>query len=290
MTGQIGNPRGIPIGLQLGNLEYLVTPETLGLYRDAVDYSVAAFPNLVARECLEVLAQKISIGLADSVTHSDQYYRPPVVGRRIQVTGWVRDHHLQRGAERLMVETFAVDDIGTEILRSQHTFQFGTARAAGRLGRRPSRRRGATDVETMPAVEKRLTDEVIERFEAANRTLLGRTASESGTQPANIHANAGLASGMGLAATVAPEELGTAYLHELLDRRFGIDFRQGGSLSVSFRRPIYAGDTLTAQGLATRKEAESNRAVWQAQVWLENGHGEQIVTGDAQITVPSPLT
>ena len=290
MTGQIGNHRGIPIGLQLGNLEYLVTSETLGLYRDAVDYSVAAFPNLVARECLEILAQKISIGLADSVTHSDQYYRPPVVGRRVQVTGWVRDHYLQRGAERLVVETFAVDDIGTEILRSQHTFQFGTARAAGRLGRRPSRRRGATDVEPMIAVEKRLTDEVIERFEAANRTLLGRAASESGTQPANIHTDAGLASGMGLAAAVAPEELGTAYLHELLDRRFGIDFRQGGSLSVSFRRPIYAGDTLTAQGLATRKEVKSNRAVWQAQVWLENGRGEQVVTGDAQVTVPSPLT
>ena len=290
MTGQISNSRGIPIGLQLGNLEYLVTPESLGLYRDAVGYPVAEFPNSAARECLEVLAQKIFVGQVDSVTHSDQYYRAPVAGRRVQVTGWVRDHYLQRGAERLVVETFAVDDIGTEILRSQHTFQFGTARAAGRLGRRPSRKRRLIDVETIPDLEKRVTDEVIEKFENANRTLLGRTAGGSGTQPANLQANAGLASGMGLATAVAPEELGTAYLHELLDRRFGIDFRQGGSLSVNFRRPIYAGDTLVAQGLATMKESQGNRAAWQAQIWLENGRGEQVITGEAQVTVPSPLT
>ena len=111
-----------------------------------------------------------------------------------------------------------------------------------------------------------------------------------GTNPGNVHTSAGLASGMGLAATVAPEELSLAYLHELLDRRFGIDFRQGGRLTVNYRRPFYSGDNLTAQGIVTGSEQDGERTEWKMQVWVENSRGEPVVTGDAQVTVPSPLT
>ena len=111
-----------------------------------------------------------------------------------------------------------------------------------------------------------------------------------GVGSGNVHTSAELASGMGLATMVAPEELGLAYLHELLDRRFGIDFRQGGRLTVNYRRPIYAGDSLSAQGMVTGKERDGERSAWKLQVWVENGRGEPVVTGDAQVTVPSPLT
>ena len=290
MLRQPRNSEEIPIGEQLGYLEYQVTQKLISDFQIAVDYSEAAFPNLAAREYLEVLAQKYRVSGADSITHSDHYYRPPVAGRRVQVTGWVRDLYQRRGAERLLVETFAVDDIGTEILRSQHTLQLGTARVSGRLGRNPASRRRAPAGELLPAVRKRVTEEAIERFEAARRALLGQAADMPGAHLANIHTSAGLATGMGLSGAVAPGELGLAYLQELLDRRFGVDFRQGGTLTVNYRRPFYAGDVLVAQGLVTAREAAGSRVTWQVQVWLENDRGEQVITGDARVTTPSPLT
>ena len=290
MTGEDRYLQRLPIGGQLGHLEYSVTAEKLRLFRDAVGYPEAAFPNIAAREFLEVLTRKYGAVAADSVAHTDRYYRPPIQDRRVQVTGWVRDKYRQQGAERLVVETFAVDEIGTEILRSEHTFQFGVGRRAERLGRRPGWSRRGAEAAYLHSIEKRVTEENIEMFETASRLLISGNGAEGAAPSTNVHTGAALAQGMGLAGAVAPGELGLAYLHELLDRQFGIDFRQGGRLSVNYRRPIYAGDVLTAQGLVVKKEPAGERVNWQLQVWLENGRGEQVITGEARVTVPSPLT
>jgi len=290
MTSLHPGPKGVPIGEQLGFLEYLVGDESLQLFRKVVDYQDSCFPNIVACEPHIVLLQKGDFGSLESVTHTDRYFRPPVAGRRVQVTGWIRERSKGRGSERLVVETFAVDDVGTEILRTQHVFRHGPTRIPERLGRRPARPGNSTDREFLGSVLKRVTEETVESWEAAHRILVGEAAMTRGASTGSVHTGAELASGMGLTAMAAPEELGLAYLHELLDRRFGIDFRQGGRLTVNYRRPIYAGDSLTALGVVTGTERDGDRSVWKLQVWLENGRGEPVVTGDAQVTVPSPLT
>lgn len=296
MAGESGGREPLPVGAQLGHLEYTATDAGGQLFREAVDYPAAAYPNLALQEGLAVLTGKYGAAVttgAVSVRRADRYYRPPEPGRRVQATGWVREHSRARGVERLTVETLAVDEIGTEIVRSEHTFQFGPGRDPERQGRRPGRAGpSAVGMETLPALEKRVTEEVIDGFIAAGRLMLpaaGYGAATAG--PANIHSGATLAQGMGLAAAVAPAELGLAYLHELLDRRFGRDFRQGGRLAVHYRRPIYAGDTLNAQGVAERSERDTGgRVPWQLQVWLANQRGERAIDGAAWVTVPSPLT
>lgn len=295
MTSLTRQPPGVPMGVQLGFLEFYVTDEILLAFRKTVGYSEQAFPNIAAREQLVVLLQKAPLAALESVTHSDLYFRPPLTGRRVQVTGWLRERRREGGTERLVVESLAVDEVGTEILRSRHVFRQGMRRAPERLGRRPARPRTRGNVEFLDPVHKQVTEETIEDFEATHRALVGQADLARGTNPGNVragnvHPGAGLASGMGLSTRVAPEELGLAYLHELLDRRFGIDFRQGGRLTVSYRRPFYAGDTLAAHGMVAGTQLQGQRTAWQLQVWLENGRSEPVVTGDAQVMVPSPLT
>ena len=290
MATSLPPPSGVPIGEQLGFLEYQVTDENLYIFQQSVAYSESSFPNIAALDHLFVLLQKRNFPVLESVTHEDRYFRPPVAGRRVQVTGWIQDQRKNRGVETLTVETFAVDEIGTEILRSQHVFRLGTGRAPERLGRRPGGARGAPGTAVLPSLEKRVTEEAIEQFEGARRALVGDQADLARELRSNVHASADLASGMGLASTVAPEEMGLAYLHELLDRRYGMDFRQGGWLRVNYRRPMYAGDTLTAKGVIARTESDGIRATSFLQVWLENGRGEMAITGEARVTVPSPLT
>ncbi len=296
MTGEEGHLQRIPIGEQLGYLEYPVTADKLRRFRDAVEYQDATFPSIAAREYLEVMTRKYgasSTNGAISIRHADHYFRPPCPGRRIQVTGWVRDKHQSPSTNRLRVETFAVDEIGTEILRSEHTFQFGVGRGAERQGRRTALLRRTDGLEFLPRVEKRVTEESIERFEEARHFILAGARAGTGVTmplPVNIHTGAELARAMGLARAVVPGELSIAYLHELLDRSFGIDFRQGGRLNVDFLRPAYAGDILTAQGLVTEKEPVNGRVNWRLQVWLANQRGERTAAGEAWVTVPSPRT
>ena len=295
MTGNRSLPHRIPIGVQLGHLDYPVTVASLQSFRDAVTYPAAAYPNLAPPDGLALLTRKYGPALtaaAIGIRRADHYLRPPEPGRRIQTTGWVRDISQSRGVDLLTVATFAVDEIGTEILRSEQTYQLGPGRSPQRQGNRPSRTRRAADLETLPPLTKLVTEETIASFTAAARILLpAATADHPAAPPSGIHAGAALASGMGLAATVAPAELGLAYLHELLDRRFGIDFRQGGRLIVHYLRPIYAGDTLTAQAVTTSQETDPNgRVHHHLQVSLSNQRSERPLDGSAQITVPSPLT
>lgn len=294
MTGQERYLQRITVGEQLGHLEYTVTAGKLLRFQEAVEYPEAAFPNIAAREYLAVLSRKYGPPAAASVRHTDRYFRPPRLGRRLQVTGWVRDKHRARGADRLVVETFAVDEIGTEIVRSEHTFQFGAGQGAERLGSRPFRTRRPAEAAYLPIIEKRVTEEGIDKFESASRFMVtghqADSATEGGAPPANVHTGAALAQGMGLAGAVAPGELAVACLHELLDRHYGMDFRQGGRLSVDFLRPVHAGDTLTARGLVVKREPVNGRINWQLQVWLANQRGEPVAAGEARVTVPSPLT
>ncbi|GIS83135.1 MAG: hypothetical protein CM1200mP15_17670 [Dehalococcoidia bacterium] len=55
---------------------------------------------------------------------------------------------------------------------------------------------------------------------------------------------------MGLERPIASGQMSYSYIHELLCREFGIDFRQGGDLSGHlFPKPVYAGDTVTGNGI-----------------------------------------
>ncbi len=288
MNGAAGPEGGLTPGQQLGHLEYLLTTESQELYRQAVEYSEASYPNLAIRDYRSVLApfrEPVSIVCA---ARADRLYRPPAPGRRVQLTGWLRDWSRQAGAEYLTVDTFAVDDIGAELYRSQYILQIGGGRNASRSGRRPAPTRKGAGAGLLPPLHKRVTGEALEQFREVSRRSAPVGYREQLTAVPD-HAGAFLASGMGLTAAPAPWELGVAYLHQLLELRFGIHFRQGGRISVNFRRPMYAGDSLIARGLVVGQNPDADRVNWRLQLWLEKESGEQIITGEARITVPSPL-
>ena len=79
-------------------------------------------------------------------------------------------------------------------------------------------------------------------------------------------------------------------MHELLSRAFGDDFRQGGQLAVTFLKPVYDGDTVTAHGVVLENETVDGRAKLRVQVWLENQESIKTCVGEAEVLVPSPIT
>jgi len=65
-----------------------------------------------------------------------------------------------------------------------------------------------------------------------------------------------------------------------------VSFLAGGTLSMAFIRPVYAGDRLTVHGLVkeTRREGARTRVV--VEVWCENQHGEKTAAGTASGLTP----
>ena len=137
-------------------------------------------------------------------------------------------------------------------------------------------------------VSKTLDQDRMDRFEKVGRVLI--TEGEETEEPTNIHTDPEKAKAMGLERPIASGQMSYSYIHELLCREFGIDFRQGGDLSVTFLKPVYAGDKVTANGIVEESKHVDGRTTLSLNVWLENQDGNKTSTGKATVTIPSPRT
>ena len=103
----------------------------------------------------------------------------------------------------------------------------------------------------------------------------------SGVKPRSIHTDESWAHAKGFRTTLAQGMMSTAYASEMMTRFLGAGFLKGGTLSMSFIKPVYAGDRLTVHGRVTetRPEGVGTRVV--VEVWCQNQHGEKTAVGTA---------
>jgi acyl dehydratase len=103
----------------------------------------------------------------------------------------------------------------------------------------------------------------------------------SGVKPHSIHSDEAWAQKKGFKTVLAQGMMSTAYVSELMTKFLGKGFVQGGTMSMSFVKPVYAGDTLTVHGTVTdvRVEARGTRVV--VDVWCENQDGQKTAVGIA---------
>jgi acyl dehydratase len=108
----------------------------------------------------------------------------------------------------------------------------------------------------------------------------------SGVRPRSIHTDEDWARQKGFRTTLAQGMMSTAYVSEMMTRFLGAGFVKGGTMSMAFIRPVYAGDRLTVHGVVkeTRPEGGATRVV--VEVWCQNQHGEKTAVGTASGLTP----
>jgi acyl dehydratase len=121
--------------------------------------------------------------------------------------------------------------------------------------------------EELPALTKELTQRRIDVY--------------SGVKPRSIHTDEAWAHQKGFRTTLAQGMMSTAYVSEMMTQLLGAGFVKGGTLSMSFIKPVYAGDRLTVHGVvaALRPQEGGTRVV--VDVWCENQQGEKTAVGTA---------
>jgi acyl dehydratase len=104
----------------------------------------------------------------------------------------------------------------------------------------------------------------------------------SGVRPRSIHSDEAWARTKGFRAPLAQGMMSTAYVSEMMTRLLGAGFVQGGTISMAFIKPVYAGDRLTVHGVVKerRQEADGTTRVT-VEVWCENQDGEKTAVGTA---------
>ena len=103
----------------------------------------------------------------------------------------------------------------------------------------------------------------------------------SGVRPRSIHSDEAWARAKGFRAPLAQGMMSTAYVSEMMTELLGAGFVKGGSMSVSFTKPVYAGDRLTVRGVVRDKRSENGATRVVVDVWAENQHGQKTMAGTA---------
>jgi acyl dehydratase len=103
----------------------------------------------------------------------------------------------------------------------------------------------------------------------------------SGVRPHSIHTDPEWARRKGFRAPLAQAMMSTAYVSQLMMQFAGAGFVKGGRMSVSFIKPVFAGDTLTVHGRVKSREPDGNGTRVTVEVWCENEDGVKTMVGTA---------
>jgi acyl dehydratase len=103
----------------------------------------------------------------------------------------------------------------------------------------------------------------------------------SGVRPRSIHTDPEWARKKGFRAPLAQAMMSTAYVSQLMTQFAGEGFVKGGTMSVSFIKPVTVGDTLTVRGRVKSRQPEGGRTRVTVEVWCENQDGVKTMVGTA---------
>ena len=250
----------LPAGAQLGNLEYMVDGSALAEYRALVGDG-GHYPNLLADDCRALLTRRCGPLPVATRWRRLEFLRPPILGRRVQVGGWLREiDDVGGGAARLRVAAFAVDEIGTEILRSEAVFSIGEYPMASAAGA----------VEDIRIVMPAAGDIGVAGVRPGDALALGALVLPPGAEPTALIAG---------------------WLEAAIGRRFGEDWRWGGRMALAYPDPagVGTGDVLDAVAVVIGHDRLTGGALdWRLAVSVGRRGGVAVVVGDCGITTPSP--
>ena len=131
-----------------------------------------------------------------------------------------------------------------------------------------------------PQTARRL--EVGAELPPLTKTILQRQIDcYSGVRPHSIHTDSEWAREKGFKAPLVQAMMSTAYVSQMMMQLAGKGFVRGGAMSVSFIKPVYAGDTLTVRGRVKSREPEGSATRVTVEVWCENQDGVKTMVGTA---------
>ena len=108
----------------------------------------------------------------------------------------------------------------------------------------------------------------------------------SGVKPHSIHSDEAWARQKGFRTCLAQGMMSTSYVSQMMVELLGPSFASGGTMSMAFIKPVYAGDRLTVHGVVKDRQSDNGATRVVVEVWVENQDGEKTAVGHATGLVP----
>lgn len=275
-------------GLFLGRREYAITPDLVSTYIAGTgdDHPWYSGPSPFGGPVAPALLRHSEVysypgwylpNVYGNLHAKQEFelFHPVMVGDRVASTAQIVDRYVKRNRDYVVNEATLYGTDGRILMRGRTHQSFlrdegvrGTVVDKDR--ERSGERRFEIDpsgaLETIPAVEKRITDEMCDAFSGPER---------------NYHNDRDAARKLGFPDIVVQGMMTICFLSELMTRRFGQGWFSGGKLQVSLVNVVWGGDTITARGLVREVISLGERRRALCDVWAEKPDGTKVVIGTA---------
>ncbi len=92
----------------------------------------------------------------------------------------------------------------------------------------------------------------------------------------------------GMKKTFASGQNVLAFVHEMMERAFGIGWIEGGRVSMRWLRPVYADDVIATHGEVEALDSVDGHERVRVSIWAENQAGERCAAGWAEAYQKGP--
>jgi len=128
---------------------------------------------------------------------------------------------------------------------------------------------------TLPEITKEITYEKI----------LGYSGRFEGLHLQTIHTDKSIAKDMGFPDVVCQGTMLLNYAFEMLFCVYKKFFLSGSKISVLFKRPVLPKETVTISGIVRERFVVDSSTKLKIEIWAANGQGENVMSGEAMVTI-----
>ncbi len=275
------------VGRHCGSSSYVVTPETVAFYSDALDdhnplYSDVAPPLLYHSECYKFVGEWYLKNLFGNL-HAQQdweFFAPIPIGAEVRTRSTIIDRWSKRGRDYVLNETdvCAADD-GRLLVRGRTHQSFLPPRdpasdaTAGFVVDHKSAKRKvarppfpiATGLDLSPVAK--LVDE-------------RRCWMFSGPGK-NYHTDREQAAKLGFPNIVVQGMMSTSFVAQVMTDHFGMGFIQGGKMQLKLVNVLWVDEAVTTYARVLDEQVEGTGNRVHCDVWVEKHDGTRIALGSA---------
>jgi 3-hydroxybutyryl-CoA dehydratase len=99
---------------------------------------------------------------------------------------------------------------------------------------------------------------------------------------ANVHSNSEVAKKVGMSKVIASGQNQLAFLHQLMETRFGDGWIYGGKISARWVSPVYVDDVITPCALIKEITEQDGKRRAHMDIWCTNQSGTKTALGSAE--------
>ncbi|HYB89677.1 MAG TPA: MaoC family dehydratase N-terminal domain-containing protein [Candidatus Binataceae bacterium] len=205
-----------------------------------------------------------------------ELFAPVMVGERLTTRSVIVDRYLKRDREYLVNEVIVGNADGRIVSRSRTHQSFLLPEQTRKDGFVVDRSREKDTTRTF-----RVGERGGEPIEAPMRKVTEEMCMAFSGPVRNYHTDRQKAIELGFPEIVVQGMLSVCMVAEMMTRRFGAGFLQGGKMDLRLVNVLWGNDTTGPRGLIIGRHPEGKRTRAEVEVWCEKSDGAKTIVGSA---------